>query len=373
MAETKNSEKPQLSEEDFFSFLRNGRTIDELVGKFSRFELTERKIKRLLKNPPEGKKIFEDSTLPGEIRYYCLPVLKANGEKRIWDYVLESGGRPAVDIIFPDDIGWKKERGAGSGEERKKEKMRIVPLSDIWFGHQLCDQTSFEERINWIAKDPHVFCFLNGDCVHPRKTSSDIDKDNWDDLCNDFYDLLDPIAHKILWAQGGCFEEKMQKSYYDPIESFCDCWNIPYFRTAMLVGIHWAGNLFTFCCIHGRGSSQKKGSKMNAAMRMLAQTEFTHFYVMSHMRDSISSKPTRAVEDVTNFDLREAIQYALITPSFVKYDGSRDSIWGYPLPVRGQANCVLYKNGDVFLYSSSPTTNLLPHKGKNDGRKGGKR
>ena len=106
---------------------------------------------------------------------------------------------------------------------------------------------------------------------------------------------------------------------------------------------------------------------MNAAMRMLAQTEFTHFYVMSHMRDSISSKPTRVREDVISFDLKEVTQYAFITPSFVMYDGSRDSVWGYPLPVRGQVNCVLYKNGDVFLYSSSPTTNLSPHKNNGNG------
>ncbi|MFH1758953.1 MAG: hypothetical protein ABH822_00095 [Patescibacteria group bacterium] len=371
MAKEKKSEKPELNRDDFFDFLRNGRTISELIGKFSKFGLTERKIRQLLKNPPEEEKILEDNTLPGEVRYYCIPMLKANGEKRIWNYVLESGGRPAVDIIFPEDVGWKKERSIGDREDRKKEKMRLVPLSDIWFGHQLCDQSSFEERINWIAQEPHVFCFLNGDCIHPRKTTKTADKKNWDKLCQEFYGLLNPIAHKILWAQGGCFEEKMQKAYYDPIQHFCNSHNIPYFRTAMLVGVHWSGNLFTFCCIHGRGSSQKKGTKMNAAMRMLAQTEFTHFYVMSHMRDSISSKPTRVRENLFNFDLEEAVQYAFITPSFVKYDGSRDSIWGYPLPVRGQVNCVLYKNGAVFLYSSSPTTNLLPHNINDNGNGGG--
>lgn len=359
-------DKLVLNEDEFFNFLRgNGRTIEEIKSKFKKFNLTERRIKWLLGNPPEKKKIFEDNTLPGETRFYCIPVLKGNGEKRIWEYILEDSGRPAVDIIFPNDISWKKERGVNGKEDRKKEKMRIIPLSDIWFGHALCDRSSLEERINWIMAKPHVFCFLNGDCVHPRRVSKDTDKNAWDDLCNEFYELLNPIAHKILWAQGGCFENKMQQSYYDPIENFCDSWDIPYFRTAMLVGVHWAGNLFTFCCIHGRGSSQKKGTKMNAAMRMLAQTEFTHFYVMSHMRDSISNKPTRVRENIKDFDLQEMTQYAFITPSFVKYDGSRDSVWGYPLPVRGQVNCVLYRNGDVFLYSSSPTTNLLPHNESN--------
>lgn len=359
----KTENKTPIDQDQFFDFLRNGRTVAELAKKFN---VPEAEVKKLLSNPPSGKKIYKDNTLPGADRYYCISVIKTNGGKKIWHYVLADNDGPAVDIIFPNNIGWKRERAGG--EDRKLEKMRIVPLADIWFGHPLCDLAGFKERLAWIAHEDHVFCFLNGDCIYPMSVSKDEAMDQWESRCNDFYELLEPVAHKILWAQAGCFEDKMDVNHFDPIETFCsedyDGWNIPYFRTPVSVGIHWAGNLFKFYCIHGRSQAQKKGSKINALLKLLGETCFNHFFVMSHMRDAISAKPTRVVEDVTNFDLRERTQYALITPSFVKYDGSRDSKWGYPLPARGQVNCALYRDGDYFLYSSSPTTNLSSYDGE---------
>lgn len=351
---------PKKNTENLFDFLRSGKTIAELMKQFKRSEL---EVKKLLTNAPAGQDVYVDRTLPGIDRYFCIPEIKLNGQERIWRYVLEISGGPAADIIFPDDIGWKKEK-IGGEEDRKLEKMRIVPLADIWYGHLLCDEAGFKERLNWIAQEPHVFCFLNGDCIYPMtvKDDNEDDLDHWDYVCEQFYDLIKPITHKILWAQAGCFEDKMAIHHLDPIQTFCrkEEVDIPYFRTPVSIGIHWAGNLFKFYCIHGRSQAQKKGSKINALLKILSETCFNHFFVMSHIKDSIAAKPTRVIEDVVDFNLKETAQYALITPSFVKYDGSRDSKWGYPLPSRGQINCALYRNGDHFLYSSSPTTNLAP-------------
>jgi hypothetical protein len=271
-----------------------------------------------------------------------------------------------VDILFPDDIGWRKEKVIG--EDRKEEKMRVVPLADIWFGHPLCDVSTLKSRLTWIANEPHVFCFFNGDGIFPVsgiRNKEDV-KDEWDGRCGEFYGLINPIAHKLLWAQAGCFEDKMFETDYDPLKVYCgkDFWDVPYFRSPFSIGIHWAGNLFKFYCVHGRSSAQHQGTKANAMLRGISKIEHHDFIGTSHMRDSISVSPVRVIEDVVNFDLKRKNQYSFITSSFVqREDGeivSREAKWDYPLPSRDQQNCALYKDGRCFLYRAPPTTNLVP-------------
>lgn len=339
--------------EQFFGFMRN-KTIQEMREKFN---LSEEQVNCLLKNPPKEHGIYKDSSRP-TATYFCIFKGRVEIQDRIWDYVLAKDGGAAVDIVFPTNIGWREKR-TDDASKRKLEKMRIVPIADIWFGDRLHDANLFRERIAWIAREPHVFWFFNGDAIKPPATRKEID--DFEKLCSEFREKLAPISHKWLWAQEGCFEAKLHnaKDTIDPIDDLCEEWDIPYFRTPMSVGIHWAGNLFKFYCIHGKTQAQKKGSKINAIARVLGEVEFNHFYVMSHIKDAIFRKQLRISQDPERFDLLERKQYLFITPSFVKYDGSRDAKWGYPLPARSQVNCVLYIDGDYHFYSSPVATGLV--------------
>lgn len=339
----------------FFDFLRRGKSTREICEKFG---ISEEQVKGFLAKPPADGEIYQDKT-HGEVRVLFIPKSKkVEIEKRIWSYVPAVNGGAAVDIIFPDDIGWRRER-SDVKDEKKLEKMRIVPIADIWFGHKLHDAATFDERIAWIAREPHVFWFFNGDAIFPP-TAAEIKAGKDLELHYELKRKLMPIAHKWLWAQSGCFEDKTSgSSSFDPMEWMCSQWDVPYFRTPVSTGIHWAGNLFEFYCLHGKSQAQKKGTKLNAVLRILGEIEFRHFIVMSHIKDAIVSKPTRVVTDQRKFDLREQKQYAFITPSFVTYDGSREAKWGYPLPFRGQVNCALYKDGDYHLFSSSLPTDLV--------------
>lgn len=361
----KKDEKPNVREQ-LFDFLR-GKTTKEIMEKF---KLSEKTVNKHLAEPPQGFQIYRDINPQGD-RIFCLPVEQKGAVKvqsKIWTYLREVNSGPAVDIFMPDDIGWKnkktdKEENLGQGGG---EKIRLVPLSDIWFNHELHDELSFKERIDWISRDNHVFCFFNGDAIYPSFKTTDEGYDEFYKTMNAFVAKLSPIAHKVLWAQGGCFEDRLERTHFDPMNSICKKWDIPYFTSALSAGIHWAGHLFTFYCVHGRSQAQKKGTKLNAVMRLVGEIEFFNYIVMSHIRDAINSKYIRVREDRINFDLQELKQYAFICPSFVKYDGSRESKWGYQLPFRGQVNCALYKDGDYHLYSSSPTTNLTSHNGNEE-------
>jgi len=262
-------------------------------------------------------------------------------------------------------IGWKGKKSSD------KEKMRIVPFADVWFGHHLHKEATFDERIAWIKDDPHVFCFLNGDIVHPFTARDRKEGKIQNIILPALMEKLRPIAHKILWAQAGCFEDKLMESKdsFDPVEFLCSEWDIPYFRDPVSVGIHWAGNLFEFFCIHGKSAANKKGSKLNAVLQVLSNIEFRHFIVMSHLKDSIFNKPVRVIPNIETFDMDERKQFVVTTPSFTRYKGSQGAKRGYQHPFSGQMNFTLYKDGDYHLYVSGVGSNFFELKGTSDGQK----
>jgi len=244
-------------------------------------------------------------------------------------------------------------------KKKKKEKMRIVPISDVWLQfpspHPLHDEVNFDERINWIKREKHVFAILNGDILYPRNYGPiKIRGDEFSQVVDRLREKFAPIAHKILWAQAGCFEEKHAKlvGLFDPIKYLCEEWNIPYFETPCYNVISWKKNLFYFFCIHGKSTAQKHGAKLNAVVRPLAFNDFTHFFVMSHIRDNKTRKVRRVRKKPGGAGLTLEKQYAVICPSFVTYDKSREAKWGYIPPSRGQLSLVLYASGDYHVYAS---------------------
>lgn len=346
----------------FFSSA-NGVTIEELGDKFG---LAPHIVRAILTDPPKHHKVFGEFSLSGEEKIFCLPVGGVENKKeKIWTYLKADDDASAVDIIFPDDIGWKGKKPSD------KEKMRIVPLADIWFGHHLHKEATFDERIAWIKDDPHVFCFLNGDIVHPSTVKERKDGKLQNDILPALMEKFRPIAHKILWAQAGCFEDKLMESKdsFDPVDYLCSEWDIPYFRDPISVGIHWAGNLFEFFCIHGKSTANKKGSKLNAVLQVLSNIEFRHFIVMSHIKDSIFNKPVRVMPNIKTFDIDERKQFVVTTPSFTRYKGSQGAKRGYQHPFGGQMNFTLYKDGDYHLYVSGVGSNFFELKGAKDGQK----
>ncbi|MBU1178975.1 hypothetical protein KKB69_01385 [Patescibacteria group bacterium] len=352
--DTKSVTAESLTKEKWLGFFSCSRTINEAVDKFN---VSAAQVKKRLSKPIDGQRLYKHNGTFGQELFVYLPANKDQTKikPRIWSYVMEKTGKPGVAINFPDDVGWRKREK----NKNRKEKIRIVPISDVWLQypnpHHLHDEANFNERLNWIEREDHVFAILNGDILYPRDYGPTKTRgQNFAKVVNSLRAKLTPIAHKILWAQAGCFEERHSKTagLFDPIKHLCGEWNIPYFETPCSNVICWKGNLFSFYCIHGRSAAQKHGAKLNAAVRPLVFNEFTHFFVMSHIRDKKTRKVRRVRRNIEATGLSLEKQYAVICPSFVKYDESREAKWGYIPPSRGQMNLVVYADGDYHVYTS---------------------
>lgn len=348
---------PRILPERFIAFLLKDRTRSEIVKEF---KMSEGEIDGLLQSlKPENFSLRKQTNANGEDIFRFLPQGTKEMKPRIWTSVKEATGKPGVAIIFPDKLGWKK--------------IRVIPISDVLYNddEKDHDRTGFEERINWISREPHVFCFLNGDIF---KKPAKGERDSFDFYVYDLIEKLKPIAHKILWVQQGCQEEKIENLECincDPLETVCKELGIEnYFKAPIYAEIHWEGRIFTFFCIHGTSSARKKGSKLNAVIQLLDSLEWTQFIAYSHIKDSIVKKKDKIVEDRVNFKLlTDRKQYLFICPSFRKYYFGEEAKKGIAPPSRAQIDCTLYANGDYHLYPSSPAIGLKDESEERNGRK----
>ena len=333
-----------MPNQDFVDFLSRIRTNKEIAEKFN---LSPEEIGKLLEEPVPGFRLVRQRNAVGEELLRYQPELSGASLKpkaKIWMCKEEATGKPGIAVFFPNTINWKK--------------IRVTPISDVLFGNPACDIDGFDERLQWIAREHHVFAFINGDIFQALAAKEKVEL--WP-LVELIQQKLAPVAHKILWAQQGCQEAKIlanSKEGIDPLKIICENFSIPYFDNPVYSEIHWKGQIFTFYCIHGLSQAQKKGAKLNAVIRSLEFLEHTHFIAMSHIKDSMAKKVMRIRRDRTNFDLLEKKQFPFICPSFVKYFRSIEARKGYSPPSRGQISCALYADGDYHLYVSSPSLGI---------------
>lgn len=314
-------------------FLSKGRTEQELEeAGINKEELTV-----------DGYELYETRNSYMETIYLLLPeVAPVEVKPRIWTHRWAPSGRPYLWVQFP---------------KTKWDKIKIVPLADVHFGHHAHKSELFREYVNWIASRDDVYCVIVGDLLENAHGDSNKGTGMYSqDLrpksqLNGMAELLAPIAHKILWAIPGNHEDRSATRDYDPLERLCEKLGIPYSWDAIYVDVLWMGRVFTFHCKHGRSASRKEGGKLNAAIESLHMQEHVCFEISAHVHDAVVKKKDRIIRDRVNFDLVQRKQYVIICPAFLEYFNTYASKGGWEPGASGTINCELFPNGDYHAGS----------------------
>ena len=343
MAQKKSVPNVNIDETEFIAYLSRVRTAAEIKKKF---KIDDKKLEGMLRAmKAKGTfNLFAQEEQKSKA-YILIPLSsgQAKPKEKIWSAVRSTVSQPTLGIVFSPDL--------------HLSKIRIVFFGNVNFGGN-CDEQLFDERIHWISREPHVFAIFNGDCfARAFESEEDIG-----DIATKFRDKIAPIAHKILWMQQGCNEKMWTKKNkgLDFLEYICEDLNIEYFTGGQVhAEIHWASSEpFTFFCLHGKSAAEKKGSKLNAALRPFGWLEHTCYVIVSHMTDSMFKKVERFKRDQLNLDIVSAKQFLVIAPSLENYFGTASAEKGIEPPYRGQINAALYENGDYHLYAGSKALNL---------------
>lgn len=336
--ETGKREPP--TEESIAAFMTSGRSVDEIAKKF---RLSREEAQGWIDN---GLKEYEFFVGPPNLRneqtYVAVPKFgSVKVSERVWTFQRQKDGQPYGIVSFPDDFIHRK--------------IKIVPLDSILFGDSAHDEKRFESVIGKIARSPNMFCFLNGDIIaHVTRGKKDMKEQILLERCVEFARKMKPIAHKILWAQQGCLEERaMRLQLFDPLQYFCEFYEVPYFTEPVYIDLMWRDHIFTFWAMHGHSTAQVKGAKMNALRRPAKPHEFTHFMLMGHIGDTIWNRIPKLVRNPVVCRIEAKEEFHVILAAFKKYFGTRAARRGYTPSSNTDVVCVIYPDGDHHVKTMS--------------------
>lgn len=327
--------------------LKKARTEAELLKEFS---VSKRELKASLKRIMEGHELFTlyDANSNPFYRYCALPE-KLEIKPRIWQYVLSSNERKPYQVInFPDDLPWKR--------------LTIIPLYDVQWGSTGHDEKKLDEYIQFIAKTENAFGFFGGDVLQNALINSP-GGSVFDQTIRPkeqgptFVKKFQPIAHKLLLAVTGNHEARTEKvADINPLTFVCRDLDVPYFDQPAYTDINWKGHTFRFFIQHGTSGANTPGGRVNAAMRPVIFTNFTHFYIMGHVNDVFANPNIRTCREriyeekngkkmLKEIRLVEREQYIVIAPSFETYHGTYAARAALTPFATGDVSCRLNADG----------------------------
>ena len=282
----------------------------------------------------------------GNKSYFYREKLFLNGKlpKPIWKLlpVEEDGEDPeqsgGIFLQFPDELDWRQ--------------IRILPLAEVHIGSPLHLEKKFSEYLA-LGKHPYHHFIINGSVFAlPPKGRTESKIDYLHEISAEVIKKLRPVAHKILWAHQGCTEERIERDLnFDPLEEVCQKLGIPYFKRPVYSVILWKGHIFSFYSIHGTTTAKELGSMINPVVKLLNQFNFVNFVIMSHQKSGMDNVVPRCIRDRINARLILKNQHLIVTPSFVRYGGSREERKGQPPPARGSHAMILFPDGECATSS----------------------
>lgn len=180
------------------------------------------------------------------------------------------------------------------------DKVEIIPLPCIHYGHPAHHDMLLKWAINYIAKEPYRFGLFLGDMIENGVINS---KGNpYDDLMspgnqlNDIIEKFKPIKDKIIAVLRGNHENRTIRTVgIDPGGIIAYGLDVPYLGIEGIVKLQfgkdkWDGKQITYSIYahHGWGNGRTMGAKVNTLDRMTQRVEGCDVYLMAHSHQMLA-------------------------------------------------------------------------------------
>jgi len=197
----------------------------------------------------------------------------------------------------------------------------LVPLYDIHFGSEECDEDYFQNAIEYIKKHPNCRTFLGGDilecAVYGSKGSVHSQKRQVQEQLDLVAELLQPIKGKILFSLYGNHEYRVEKSTGLNISKIlADMIDIPYAGMEK----HFLFEGYRCYAHHGTGAGGTSGSKVNSLERLHFRSPFANVIFAGHSHFPVSTEKEIRYLD-SKGKLKSFIQYYISCGSTHGSDG----------------------------------------------------
>lgn len=336
LAKEEPKDNEQTEHEKLFEFLSRARTVREIKAKFGEKGLIE--LAKLTETPPKGFRLKEGRNAYQEKTCYLEQILYSREirvRQRIFELRVSENDPDYLAIIFSPKMDFVRDN-----KENDKHAIRILPLDEVRWGDFLCDRERFREYLNYIEAKPYVFAFFNGNIIG----GSGYTKDDAVQIREEFKRLIAPVAHKILWAQSGPLEAKMQRvDGVEPLQAVCGELGIHHADRPVHADVYWKHPTkpVEFAAYHGRSQARDPGAKANAIVSIIINENFPHFCILGHLKDGHTYTMTARRLSPVQFRIVEHSAHAIICPGFLKHQGSDEEKKGRPSPATGTVACVI--------------------------------
>ena len=192
----------------------------------------------------------------------------------------------------PDPIGFMEFEYYAINLSSKLKMVKIAPTSDIHYGNPSCSLKHLQKHIEYIASDPELYTFLNGDLIEcvTKTSKGEIYKQigSPGDQRDFIIDMFKPIKHKVLGVTQGNHEARITE--LDVCGDIARALGVPYRAEGMLLKISFGGGnnrmpdkpyVYWLYFTHGYGGARTKGAK---AVKLERVSAWLHAdaYIMSH-------------------------------------------------------------------------------------------
>jgi hypothetical protein len=200
--------------------------------------------------------------------------------------------------------------------------VKLAPLYDVHYGHQLHASTTFIRHTDWLAKEPYVLCWNGGDLVENAIIGSPgifNQKFFSQEQHDGSVELVAPFQHKLIFAIPGNHEARTARiCSFDTARQFANDLNVPYFPDYCFCTIRWRGNNFRVCAHHGTGAAQTAGAQRNAARKDMPWVK-ADMYWTGHLHQPIVDLAYQADFNQATGEMITRECFVIISPSYLKY------------------------------------------------------
>ena len=225
--------------------------------------------------------------------------------------------------------------------------IELIHITDVQFGHLMCDVGRFRAYRDWILAKPNRFTVWGGDMIdaaHALSVASPYE--NTAEPQQQVFQFITeaaPMRHRVIGYVGGNHERRSSRMFGDLGHLIATLLRIPYSAGKQLIDVHYGEHKpFKISLWHGGTGSRTKGAKAQMLHRFMAQGDST-YYLVGHLHDAM-----------VLFDWRERRKGRRIV--LEKYAGAMSSsfleYWGTYAEVAGLApsaclmwRCILTPDG----------------------------
>lgn len=232
-------------------------------------------------------------------------------------------------------------------DPKKYNKLELIHLTDVQFGHVCCRIDRLIEFRDWILSRPNRFVLLGGDLVDAATQFSIASpyENKWkpSEQCWRFVETVLPLRHRILGYVGGNHERRTDKTFGSLGLFISMLLRVPYSEGKQFIDVHFGENKpFRITLWHGAGSAKTKGAKAQMMERFM-QAGDSQLYLVGHLHDAILLWGWREHRDKGTIKLQK--KACAMSSSFLEYWGTYAEIAGLTPSDLMMARTIVEPNG----------------------------